>query len=74
MYACLFLIILGIVSVQGAQPEDKQEKSMNPNAKRFYEPGMRVRGYSFHDHFLLSGFSLSTKPEAWKSKPKFVIT
>jgi len=45
MNVCLFLIVLGIITVQGAQPENQQEKSIN--AKRFREPGMTVHGYSF---------------------------
>lgn len=60
MYACLFLIILGIVSVQGAQSENQQEKSMNLNAKRFYEPGMRLRGYFFSwPFFVVRNFSFN---------------
>lgn len=49
MNVCLFLItILGIINVQGAQPENQQGKTMmDPNAKRHYESGMRVCGYSF---------------------------
>ncbi|XP_020617594.1 small cysteine-rich protein 8-like [Orbicella faveolata] len=44
MNVCLFLIVLGIITVQGAQPENQQEKSINAKRFREPEPCARVKG------------------------------
>lgn len=72
MNVCLFLIILGTITVLGEQPGNQQETSINPKAKRYYEPGMRVRGYSY-DHGLLLGFFSFIKARHMKIKTKVFL-
>lgn len=68
MKVCLFLIVLGIITAQGARSRNQREKSIN--AKRFREPGMRVRWHSFPwPSFAVRNLSLN-KAGTWKLKPK----